>query len=101
MKIEIVSLNGCYWCSRAVQLVERSGLNVATYRLMDKSSPQYAEEKGRLFERIRDEAIARDQDPADEPFSQKTFPFIWVNGRFVGGFNGLSCELVGSSIIVN
>jgi len=98
MKIEIVSLKGCYWCTRAVQLVEKSGFGIASYRMMDKSSPHYSVEKEHLFERIHGEAIDSGDDPTQAPFSQKSFPFIWVDGRFVGGFNELSRELVGRAV---
>lgn len=95
MRIEIVSLRDCYWCARAVQLVERSGLRVSSYRLLDKSSASYAQDRQQLFDRIEMEAMEAGLTTDDHPFSQKSFPFVWVDGRFVGSFKELSREIVG------
>lgn len=97
MKIDIVSLKDCYWCVRAVQMVEKSGNKISSYRLLDKSSPDYAEHRRNLFERLESEAMESGLTNEDHPFNIRTFPFVWVNGRFVGGFKELSREIVGHS----
>lgn len=85
--VEIASKEGCVWCDRAVALVNKwSALNQqeATTTMQLVKAPQdkaeYAEFVSSLKSRVA-------------PQEHKTFPFVWVNGEFVGGYDALKKRL--------
>lgn len=89
MIIEVVSLKGCYWCTRVVQLIEREGLRIHSYKVLDKNSDSYAAQKEELLSLVRAGLHAV---PGQK--MQTSFPFVWINGKFVGGFAETERELL-------
>ena len=84
MLIEIASKDGCVWCERAIKLVhDWSALEQTEVNLSISKAPTvfYAE----YVQSIKD-SIA--------PAQQSAFPFVWVDGQFVGGYQGLKKELL-------
>lgn len=86
--VEIASKEGCVWCDRAVALVNKWSAQIqheamTTMQLVKapQDKAEYAEFVSSLKSRIA-------------PQEHKTFPFVWVNGEFVGGHDALKKKLL-------
>jgi glutaredoxin len=84
MIIEVVSLKGCFWCTRVVELIEGEGLRIHSYKILDKSRPESYES---------DLAGVR-QKLGSPPGKKISFPLVWIDGTFVGGFAETERELL-------
>jgi len=71
--IHMFTKNGCVFCVRAKQLMERIGI---CYKLTDISNDMTT------INEIM-------ENPQVKQYSQKTFPFVFHGDKFVGGYNEL------------
>lgn len=88
--IEIASKDGCVWCERAIKLVEdwadlsgkEQHVNVRVSKPpAEKGTAEYDEFVLAIKARI-------------SPNPHASFPFVWVDGEFVGGYQGLKRQLL-------
>ena len=73
MHIKIVSKPGCLYCDQAKEFLNELGLAFETEHLDPNDDATYKERRGQL--------VATTQS--------KTFPFIFVDGEYLGGFQDL------------
>lgn len=73
MIIKIYSKDGCMWCTKAKELLTKKNITFEEINLSKVTPEEYAIEKNKLFENT----------------GQKTFPYIFIDDKFVGGFNEL------------
>ena len=72
MVIKIYSKNGCLWCTKAKEFLTKQ--NIAFEEINISSNVhEYSIEKTKLIENT----------------GQKTFPYVFIDDKFIGGFNEL------------
>lgn len=78
MEIEIFSKDGCKWCDRLKEHLHSQSITFAEVK-MDPSLESYSDERDALIARAGGE--------------HRTFPFVFVNGDFVGGHDAMMAFL--------
>ncbi len=81
VEVVLYSKDGCIWCNRAKRflsvLPKEMVVNYREINLSNVTAEQYEIEKTKLIENT----------------AQKTFPYIFIDGKFIGGFNELKKKL--------
>ena len=73
MIIKIYSKDGCMWCTKAKELLTKKNITFEEINLSKVTPDEYTIEKNKLIENT----------------GQKTFPYIFIDDKFIGGFNEL------------
>ncbi|KAI5180569.1 hypothetical protein PAEPH01_2736, partial [Pancytospora epiphaga] len=68
----IVTMNGCGWCRRAIELFKANGIGYCTANNIERPD-------------INDEV--------SQKYQYRSFPKIFFNGRFIGGYTELEEEI--------
>lgn len=79
MVIKIYSKDGCMWCIKAKDFLTKQNTTFEEINLSKVPPDVYFIEKTKLIENT----------------GQKTFPYIFVDDKFIGGFN----ELLGRTVL--
>lgn len=78
MNVKIYFKSGCVWCTRAKEFLKSKNIEFEEINLSDLSEDEYELEKNKLVENT----------------GQKTFPYIFIDDKFIGGFTDLQLKLV-------
>ena len=73
MIIKIYSKDGCAWCTKAKELLTKKNITFEEINLSKVTPDEYTIEKNKLIENT----------------GQNTFPYIFIDDKFIGGFNEL------------
>jgi glutaredoxin len=71
--VRIYSKNGCTWCTKAKDFLTKQNTAFEEINLSNVTPDEYSIEKNKLIENT----------------GQKTFPYIFIDDKFIGGFNEL------------
>lgn len=77
MNVKIYFKAGCIWCTRAKEFLKSKNIEFEEINLSDLTEDEYSLEKNKLVENT----------------GQKTFPYIFIDDKFIGGFTDLQLKL--------